>query len=218
MGNYHETEIKKLKDTIKLYESLKVEAESVYTKNRDAVPYEVKPDILEEKTKYYKAILTVYEYFLERLGEKEFLMLGKYIGASMSTYDNKLHFDLYLEEDETESKLYDYVFGSHSGINEFVQDHFPDIFSVILGSTGYSHAFGCYSLKSALGFFKRFGYTDYECKSLCWDQKELDSQINEAKEILNWFFRLSENAELMNDIDKVLTTYFDTVFKYNQEE
>lgn len=218
MKGYYEEEIKKLNETIKLYESLKVESETVYAKNYDAVPSEVKPDTLKRKIMYYKAILNVYEYFLEKLGEKERLMLGKYISASMSTFGNELRFNIYLADDETESKLYDYVFGSHSGINEFVQEHFPDIFSVILGSTGYSHAFGCYDLNNALDFFKHFGYTDYECELLCWDQKEFDTQIDKAKKILDWFFKLSEDTELMNDIDKVLTTYFEIVFKHNQEE
>lgn len=203
MSNY----IKKLKDTIKLYENLKVDAESAYAKNYDAVPDEVNPRTLERKINYYKAILTVYEYYLEK-GD---LMFGKYISASMSFCGDKLCFNLYLEDSETEDKLYDCVFGSHSGINIFVRDHFPDIFSVILGNTGYSRAFGCFDFNSALDFFKHFGYVD-------GDQKELDKQIDQAKKILDWFFKLSENTELMNDVDKILTTYFEIVFKHNHEE
>jgi len=218
MRSYHEREIKKLKDTIKLYESLKIEAESIYTKNYEAVPYDLRPDALERKIMYYKAITTVYEYFLDKLGEKESLTLGKYISASMSAFDNTLSFNVYLVDGETESKLYNQVFGSHSGINEFVQEHFPDIFSVILGNTGYSHALGCYNLNNALNFFKSFGYRDYKRESLCWAQKDFDKQIDTAKKILDWFFRLSEDTELMNDVDKVLTTYFEVVFKYNPEE
>ena len=215
MKSYHETEIEKLNDTIKLYENLKAGSESVFAKNYDAVPYEVRPDELERKIMYYKAILTVYKYFLEKLGEKEELMLGKYISVSVNTFSDDLGVSLYLEDRETANKLYDYVFGSHSGINEFVQEHFPDIFSVILGSTGYSHALGCYDLNSAFYFFKRFGYTDYKRESLCWCQKDFDGQIDRAKKILDWFFKLSEDTKLMNDIDKVLTTYFEVVFKYN---
>lgn len=218
MKSYHERKIKKLKDTIKLYESIKVETESAYAKNYEAVPYDLKPDKLESKIMYYKAILNVYEYFMEKLGEKESLMLGKYISASIDAFGDTLRFGLYLTDGETESKLYDCVFGSHSGINEFVQEHFPDIFSVILGSTGYSHALGCYDLHSALNFFKSFGYRDYEHKALCWDQKDFDKQIDTAKKIFDWFFRLSEDADLMNDVDKVLTTYFEVVFKHNQDE
>ena len=198
MSNYN---IKKLKDTIKLYENLKVEAESAYAKNYDAVPDEVNPRTLEIKINYYKAILTVYEYYLEKGG----LMFGKYISASMSFYEDKLWFNLYLEDSETEDKLYNCVFGSHSGINIFVQDHFPDIFSLIMGSTD---AFGCFDFKSGLDFFKHFGYVD-------GDQKELDRQIDQAKKILDWFFKLSENTELMNDVDKILATYFEIVFKHN---
>lgn len=207
MENY----VKQLKDTIKLYENLKVEAESFYNKNYDTVPDEVNPRTFERKINYYKAVLTVYEYYLE----KNDLMFGKYISASMSFYKDKLHFDLYLEDDEIESKLYDCVFSSHSGINIFVRDHFPDIFSIILGNTGYSYAFGCFDLISCLNFFNHFGYIN---DSLCWDQKELDRQIDQAKKILDWLFKLSENTELMNDIDKILTTYFEIVFKHNREE
>lgn len=218
MENYQEREIKRLNDTIKLYESFKAASDTLYDKDYEAIPYNVRPNELGRKIMYYKATLNVYEYFLEKLGEKGSLMLGKYIGASMDVCSNELRFGLYLMDNETESKLYNYAFGSHSGINEFVQEHFPDIFSVILGSTSYSHSLGSYDLDDALNFFKYFGYENYRRESLCWDQKDFDKQIEKAKKIVDWFFKLSEDTELMNDVDKVLTTYLEVVFKYNTED
>lgn len=218
MVNYHETEIKNIKDTIRLYESLKVESESAHAENYNAVPDEVSPSTLTRKILYYKAALAVYEYFVEKLEGKECLMLGKYIGVSMCTFKSALRFNVYFEDSETENKLYEQVYSSHSGINEFVQKHFPDSFSVILGSTGNSHAFGNYDLKSAFSFFESFGYTDYKCDCLCWTQTSFYYQVEDAKKIIDGFFKLSKDTELMSDLDKVLTTYLDVIFKYNQEE
>jgi len=218
MNDYQERTIKSLKDTIKLYESVKVESDALYSKNYDAVPYELKPDELARHIMFYKAMLTVFEYYAEKVNGADCIMLGKYVGVSMSVFGPDLRFSLYLEDGETESKLYDLIFGSHSGINEFFQDHFPDLFSIILGSTNYSHAFNSYDLNDAFGFFKHFGYETYERKNMCWNQEAFDKQIERAKRIIDWFIKLSQDTNLMADIDKVLSTYFEVVFKYNKED
>lgn len=217
MNDYQVRTIKSLKDTIKLYESLMVESNALYSKNYDAVPYDLKPDELLRHSMFYKAMLTVFEYYAEKVNGADYIMLGKYVGVSMSVFGNDLRFGLYLKDDETESKLYDLIFGSHSGINEFFQDHFLDLFSVVLGNTNYSHAFGSYDLNDAFGFFKHFGYEDREHKRLCWKQEDFDKQIERAKRIIDWFVKLSQNTNLMADVDKVLDTYFEVVFKYNHE-
>ena len=215
-----EREIKRLKDTIELYKRVKIEADSVYENDYMAVSKELKPDELNRNIMYYKAILSVYEYWNEKLGDKDTLMLGKYIGFYMYVYDNgSIRCNLCLEDRETEGKLYDYVFGSHSGINEFFQNHFPDLFSVILGDTGYSYALGSYDLKNVFNFFEHFGYDgNWDFKYLFYQQEKYDKQVEKAKKILDWFFKLSKDTELMSDIDKILTTYFEIVFKYNKED
>lgn len=207
-----------LKNTIKLFENLKTEAELAYERDYTAVPSEYRPDELDRKIMRCKAVLKVYEYFTDKLNGKEKLMLGKYLGIYMSLYVEDLRFGLYLADNEIEGKLYDYVFGSHSGINEFFQDHFVDIISVILGRTGYSHALGSYDLKDVFSFFERFGYRNYQNKTLWFEQSEFDSQIETAKKIIDRLFGMCENAELTGDIDKVLATFFDVVFKNNAEE
>ena len=121
---------------------------------------------------------------------------------------------------ELRSKLYTCVFGSFSGINEFFDDHFPDLFSVILGNTGYSYALNSFDIKNGLRFFEKFGYSSYDKDSrhLYWNDSDFEKDLEKGKAILDWFFKLSNNEELMADIDKVLDTYFDVVFKYNPEE
>lgn len=222
MEEYSKREIQKIKNIIEFYKKVKLESEEICKKygSSSSVPDDFDSYSLKMNIMYYKASLEVYEYFHEKLGEKNYLPLGKYVGINLGfVYDNKIYLDLCLKNDEVESKLYSLVFGSHSGINEFVSEHFPDIFSVILGSTQYSHAFGTWDVKDAIYFFEHFGYEcDDKNKHLYYDQERFDKDVQQAKKIIDWLFKLSENTELMNDVDNVLTTYFNTVFKYNKEK
>ena len=221
MNKYLQQEIDRLKETIKFLATVKIDADAAYEKDSymfgkiDAF----KPDEIERKSKYFSYVIKLLEYYQEKLGEKEELTFGKHTYIDLSLYGERLYCGIYANG-ELRSKLYDCVFGSYSGINEFFEDHFPDLFSVILGNTGYSHAFGSFDINNGLKFFERFGYSHYEkdCKLFHWSDADFEKDLEKGKAILDWFFKLSNNEELMADIDKVIDTYFDVVFKYNPEE
>ena len=222
MNKYLQREIDRLKETVKFLATVKVDVDAAHEKD-----YQIfesitafKPDEIERKSKYLSYVIKLLEYYQEKLGEKEELTFGKHVYVSLSLYGERLYCGVYAASGELESKLYDRVFGSHSGINEFFQDHFPDLFSVVLGSTGYSHAFGSFDIKNGLRFFERFGYSHYDKDYKCfyWSDADFEKDLEKGKAILDWFFKLSSNEELMADVDKVLDAYFDVVFKYNPEE
>ena len=132
--------------------------------------------------------------------------------------------DLTLDRDTgVDSKLYDYVFGSHSGIGEWVGKHIVPLVSVILGSTAYSHAFGSWDLAYIPQFFDHCGkeYDSYRkeyTRYSHWEKDRYAKDIEQAKKLIDWLIELSTKQELMDDIDKVLDTYFEAVFKHNRRE
>lgn len=221
MNKYLQQEIDRLKETIKFLATIKVDAEATYKKDYYAFESikEFKPDEIEIKSKYLSYVIKLLEYYQEKLGDKETLTFGKHIDIDLSFYGERLSCGMYANG-ELRSKLYTCVFGSFSGINEFFDDHFPDLFSVILGNTGYSYALNSFDIKNGLRFFEKFGYSSYDKDSrhLYWNDSDFEKDLEKGKAILDWFFKLSNNEELMADIDKVLDTYFDVVFKYNPEE
>ena len=222
MNKYLQREIDRLKETVKLLAVIKVDVDAAHEKDYQIFESitSLKPDEIERKSKYLSYVIKILEYFQEKLGEKEELNFGKHIHIELNLYGERLYCGMYIASGELESKLYDCVFGSHSGINEFFRDHFPDLFSVVLGSTGYSHALGSFDIKDGLSFFERFGYSSYtkDCKRFYWNDDDFKKDLEKGKAILDWFFKLFNDEELMADVDKVLDTYFDVVFKYNPEE
>ena len=213
MMDQHKATLKNLKNTIKYLEDLKIKTESVCEEDPLAVPPDLASPALTSKIMYYKAVLTVYKYFIKKLGNKSYLMLGNYIGIYMST-SSGLSLNLCVENDKIESKLYTLEFGSsYSSLHVFTQECFPEVFSVIFENYRSSH----HNFKRIFDFFGRFGYIDQERSLLCWSQSAFDEQINTAKQLIDWLFSLSENTELMTDIDKVLATYFEVVIKYNKK-
>lgn len=220
MNKYLQTEIEHLKQAVKNLETVKVDLTAAHEKDYRAFDFidDFKPDNVERKVAYLKSMISVMEYFQEKLGEKEQLKLGKYVNVDICAYNGSLFLGLYYGDNETEGKLYDQIFSSHSGINEFVQDHFPDLFSVMLGSTGYSHAFGSYDFKDVLRAFKTFGYEDYEHKRICYSQKDFDKHVGRAKKQLDWLFRVASDEDLIKDLDSVIGLYIETVLRRNPEE
>lgn len=221
MNKYLQKEIDRLKETVKFLATVKVDADATYEKDYRILESitEFKPDEIEKKSKYLSYVIKLLEYYQEKLGEKEELTFGKHTYISLNIYGERLDCGIYANG-ELRSKLYDCVFGSFSGINEFFEDHFPDLFSIILGDTGYSYALNSFDIKNGLSFFERFGYSRYDkdFKYLYWSDDDFEKDLKQGKAILDWFFKLSNNEELMADMDKVLDTYFDVVFKYNPEE
>lgn len=219
MNKYLEKDINNLKDTLKALRTVKSELEDAKEKNyyvTETLPYDFRPSEIERRISYYKAMIEVAEYYQEKLGDKESFKFGKYTGIDIDICQGSFRFGFYLINDEVESKLYDRIFGSHSGINEWFKEHFIHLLSVCLGDTNYSHAFGSHDLTDFDWFFKRFGMKDKDC--LLWGWEEFEKDVTKAKKIIDWLVELSNKKEFFEDFDKVLDLYFETVFKFNQEE
>lgn len=184
---------------------------------------------LKTNVMYNNMVIEICEYYLSKVDPAVGrIMLGRnldwYFGIFPSQGDNRLHMDLTLNRDTgVDSKLYDYVFGSHSGIGEWVDKHIVPLVSVMLGSTSYSHALGSWDLSFISQFFEHCGkeYDSYNKKYNkygYWDQKKYNSDVEQAKKLIDWLIELSTKQELMDDIDRVLDTYFEAVFKHNGRE
>lgn len=182
---------------------------------------------LKTNVMYNNMIIEICEYYLFKVDPAVGkIKLGKnlnwYFGIFSSNGDPRLHMDLVLDRDTgVDSKLYDYVFGSHSGIGEWVDTHIVPLISVILGSTSYSHALGSWDLSFISHFFEHCGkgydsYHDRYDRYSYWDKEKYNKDIEQAKKLIDWLIELSKKEELMKDIDRFLDTYFEMVFKNNK--
>ena len=109
--------------------------------------------------------------------------------------------------------LYNNIFGSYSGINEWFSDWFTKIASPMLGCTNYSHALGSFDLEDIVHRFKNFGkewdsyngryeYTRY------YKSGKVDKQLEYCKECYHYLIELSKNEKFINTLDSFLENYF----------
>lgn len=184
---------------------------------------------LKTNVMYNNMTIEICEYYLSKVDPAVGkIKLGRnlnwYFGIFSSNGDPRPHMDLVLDRDTgVSSKLYDYVFGSHSGIGEWVDKHIVPLISVMLGSTAYSHAFGSWDLSFISRFFEHCGkeydsYNDRYDRYGYWHQEKYSADVEQAKKLIDWLIELSTKQELMDDIDHVLDTYFEAVFKHNGRE
>lgn len=219
MNTYMEKEITGLKDTLEVLKTVQNEIKDANGKNHyvsEILPHEFKDYQVERRIYLYEATIEVAKYYQEKLGNKEYFDFGKYIGMCIDFCFGRIRFLFYLRNSEVESKLYDGIFDSHSGINEWFADKFVDLLSVCLGSTNYSHTLGSWNLKDFTYFFNRFGKEDKD--NLLWKWDDFKKDIEKAKKMIDWLANLSEKKDFFEDFDKILDVYFETVFKYNTEE
>ena len=219
MNEYMERQIKSLKEVLKTLRTIQDEVNDVKEKDSDAsrvLTYVFNLNSIERRILYYKAMIEVAEYYQEKLGDRDHFNFGKYIGMDIDICCGSFRFGFYLVDDDVEGKLYNRVFGSHSGINEWFRDHFVDLVSVCLGNTNYSHAFGSYDLNDFVYFFERFGKKDKD--NLLYSLDEFKKDVESAKKKIDWLDKFSTQNDFLADFDKVLDTYFEMVFKYNTED
>ena len=69
----------------------------------------------ERQVDYNEMCIDILKYFVEKLGDREELSIGKYLTCWMDVCESRIRIGFSLN-DELESKLYDEVFGSHSTI------------------------------------------------------------------------------------------------------
>ena len=164
----------------------------------------------ELQINYNEMCIDILEYFVEKLGDKEELQLGKYITCWLDMCDAKIRIGFSLN-DELESKLYDEVFGSHSTIYTWTKDTLLPLLTLV--SNKYL------DFEDTINFFERVGTDgDSHTRQLAWNASTYTKGAAAAKKIIDDIFKLAEDKEVLKDIDEVLDVYFDKVFKYNKEE
>ena len=164
----------------------------------------------ELQINYNEMCIDILEYFVEKLGDKEELNIGKYFTCWMDMCETRIRIGFSLNN-EVESKLYDEVFGSHSTIYVWTEQHILPMLTLL--TPRYL------DFESAINFFEHVGTKgDSDVRQLAWSASTYAKGATEAKKIIDKIFRLAEDKEVLKDIDEVLDVYFDKVFKYNKEE
>ena len=164
----------------------------------------------EFQINYNEMCIDILEYFVEKLGDKEELHIGKYFTCWLDMCETRIRIGFSLNN-EVESKLYDEVFGSHSTIYVWTEQHILPMLTLL--TPRYL------DFESASTFFKRIGTEgDSNDRQLAWRTSTYTKDATDAKKVIDKLFNLAEDKEVLKDIDEVLDIYFDKVFKYNKEE
>ena len=162
----------------------------------------------EFQINYNEMCIDVLEYFVEKLGDKEELSIGKYLTCWMDVCESRIRIGFSLS-DELESKLYDEVFGSHSTIYTWTKNDLLPLLSLVANKY--------LDFEDTIDFFERVG-TEDDNRQLAWSASTYTKGADAAKKIIDDIFKLAEDKEVLKDMDEVLDVYFDKVFKYNKEE
>lgn len=165
----------------------------------------------EFQINYNEMCIDILTYFVEKLGDREDLHLGKYFTCWLDMCETRIRIGFSLN-DEVSSKLYNEVFGSWSAIYEWSEKHILPLLTLITARY--------LDFETVIPFFEHVG-TEVGWKNdrhLAWDALTYTKSRTEAKKIIDDIFKLSENEEVLKDIDEVLDVYFSKVFKYNKEE
>ena len=163
----------------------------------------------ERQTDYNEMCINILEYFVEKLGDKEELQLGKYLTCWMDVCESRIRIGFSLS-DELESKLYNEVFGSHSTIYTWTKNDLLPLLSLVASKY--------LDFEDTIDFFERVGTEGDGDRRLAWSVSTYAKGTDAAKKIIDDIFKLAEDEEVLKDIDEVLDVYFDKVFKYNKEE
>ena len=163
----------------------------------------------EFQINYNEMCIEIMEYFVEKLGDKEELSIGKYLTCWLDVCGARIRIGFSLN-DELESKLYDEVFGSHSTIYTWTKDNLLPLLSLVASKY--------LDFEDTIDFFERVGTEGDGDRRLAWNASTYTKGADAAKKIIDDIFKLAEDEEVLKDIDEVLDVYFDKVFKYNKEE
>ena len=162
----------------------------------------------ERQVDYNEMCINILEYFVEKLGDREELSIGKYLTCWMDVRESRIRIGFSLS-DELESKLYDEVFCSHSTIYTWTKNDLLPLLSLVASKY--------LDFEDTIDFFERVG-TEDDNRQLAWNASTYTKGADAAKKIIDDIFKLAEDEEVLKDIDEVLDVYFDKVFKYNKEE
>ena len=205
-------DIKKLKQANTFLETLFADIENYKSKEGTSYPVGI-PNFShrdELQINYNKMCIDILEYFVEKLGDKEELNIGKYFTCWLDMCETRIRIGFSLNN-EVESKLYDEVFGSHSTIYVWTEQHILPMLTLL--TPRYL------DFESTTTFFKRIGTEgDSNNRQLAWNASTYTKDGVDAKKVIDKIFNLAKDKEVLKDIDEVLDIYFDKVFKYNKEE
>lgn len=162
----------------------------------------------ERQIDYNEMSISILEYFVKKLGDREELSIGKYLTCWMDVCESRIRLGFSLNN-ELESKLYDKVFGSWSTIYTWTKDNLLPLFSLVTNKY--------LNLECVVDFFDGIG-TELNGNGLAWDASTYAKCETEAKQIIDVLFSLAEDEEILKDADEVLDVYFDKVFKYNKNK
>ena len=205
-------DIEKLKQANTFLENLFADIENYKSKEGTSYPVGI-PNFShnnELQINYNKMCIDILEYFVEKLGDREELHIGKYFTCWLDMCETRIRIGFSLNN-EVESKLYDEVFGSHSTIYVWTEKHILPMLTLL--TPRYL------DFESTINFFEHVGTKgDSDVRQLAWGASTYTHGATEAKKIIDNIFRLAEDKEVLKDMDEVLDVYFDKVFKYNKEE
>ena len=205
-------DIEKLKQANTFLETLFADIENYKDKEGTSYPVGI-PNFShmdELQINYNKMCIDILEYFVEKLGDKEELNIGKYFTCWLDMCETRIRIGFSLNN-EVESKLYDEVFGSHSTIYVWTEQHILPMLTLL--TPRYL------DFESTVDFFEHVGTKgDSNDRQLAWSTSTYTKGATEAKKIIDDIFKLAEDKEVLKDMDEVLDVYFDKVFKYNKEE
>lgn len=205
-------DIEELKRTNDFLKSLFADIKNYKSEEGTSYPVGI-PDFShsdELQINYNKMCIDILEYFVEKLGDKEELRLGKYLTCWMDVCVSRIRIGFSLN-DELESKLYDEVFGSHSTIYVWTKNNLLPLLSLVANKY--------LDFEDTIDFFEHVGTEgEGDKRQLAWNASTYTNGETEAKKIIDNIFKLAEDEEVLKDIDEVLDVYFSKIFKYNKEE
>lgn len=163
----------------------------------------------EFQINYNEMCINILEYFVEKLGDKEELSIGKYFTCWLDMCESRIRIGFVLNnENEVSSKSYNEVFGSWSDIYLWTKNNLLPLLSLVTNKY--------LDFEDTIDFFEHVGTEDDN--QLAWDASTYAKGAEAAKKIIDDIFKLAEDEETLKDVDEVLDVYFDKVFKYNKEE
>ena len=202
-------DVEKLKRANAFLETLFADIENYKSKEGTSYPIGIPSFSYKDEFQisYNEMCIGILEYFVEKLGDREDLNIGKYLTCWLDVCETRIRIGFSLNN-EVSSKLYDEVFGSSSTIYVWTKNNLLPLLSLVANKY--------LSFEDTIDFFEHIG-TEDDCK-LVWSFSAYDKYEAEAKKIIDNIFKLAEDEEVLKDVDEVLDVYFSKVFKYNKEE
>ena len=205
-------DIEKLKQANTFLDALFTDIENYKSKEGTSYPIGIPSFSYKDEFQisYNEMCIGILEYFVEKLGDREELQLGKYLTCWLDICETRIRIGFSLNN-EVSSKLYDEVFGSSSTIYVWTKNNLLPLLSLVTNK----HL----DFEDVIAFFEHVGTKgDSNDRQLAWSTSTYANGATEAKKIIDKIFKLSEDEEVLKDVDEVLDVYFSKVFKYNKEE